>query len=181
MRLAGLDIKVDRTAYRGLCILGCIPVVARGGYAAIFRRSELHRRSLVTVPLLGLCVVAYHTLAQFVHQLGHALAARSTGYPMTGIRYAYGFAHSEYPPDEPPLPDTIHIRRSFGGVAGTALMLMIAVLVWLSRGRAANWFTRWLLASMLLDSLLLFFASAVLSDGVLFIREEAWKTNQPDT
>lgn len=178
MKIAGLDIKVDRTAYRAFLIVGFIPVVLRVAYAALFRRQELDRRALITVPLLGVGVVAYHALAQFVHQLGHALAARSTGYPMTGIRYEYAFNYSEYPPDEPLLPDSVHIRRSFGGVAGTALMAVIATLLWLRRKSAAHWFTRWLLASILLDSLLLFFASAVLSDGVLFLREESWKENK---
>ncbi len=180
MRIASLAITVDRTAYRAFFILGAIPVVVRGVYAALFRRSELDRRALLTVPLLGLSVAAYHALAQCVHQLGHALAARSTGFPMTGIRYEQAFAYSEYPPDEPTLPDSVHIRRSFGGIAGTALMLLIATLLWSRQGRATNWFTRWLLGSILLDSLLLFFASAVLSDGMLFIREEAWKAKHAE-
>lgn len=169
MRIASLAITVDRTAYRAFFILGAIPVVVRGVYAALFRRSELDRRALLTVPLLGLSVAAYH-----------ALAARSTGFPMTGIRYEQAFAYSEYPPDEPTLPDSVHIRRSFGGIAGTALMLLIATLLWSRQGRATNWFTRWLLGSILLDSLLLFFASAVLSDGMLFIREEAWKAKHAE-
>lgn len=180
MKIAGMGVKIDRTAYPAFFILGCIPVVVRGGYAAIFRRAELHRRSFITVPMLGICVAAYHAVAQFVHQLGHALAARSTGYPMTGVRYEYGFAYSEYPPNEPPLPDSVHIRRSFGGVGGTTLMLAIAALLWRRRGMAANWFTRWLLAFMLLDAVLLFIASAVLSDGLLFIRNEGWKAKRPD-
>ena len=152
----------------------------RGAYVALFRRSELHRRFVLTLPLLGICVATYHALAQFVHQLGHALAARTTGHPMTGIRYEYAFNYSEYPPDEAPLPDSVHIRRSFGGVGGTVLMLVIAVLLWLRRGMAANGFTRWFLAFVLLDSVLLFIASAVFSDGMLFIREEAWKASKPE-
>jgi hypothetical protein len=180
MKVAGVVVKIERTAYIAFFILGCIPVVMRAAYAALFRRSELRRRSLITIPLLGLCVAAYHALGQFVHQLGHVLAARATGYPMTGIRYEYGFAYSEYPPGEPPLPDSVHIRRSFGGVAGTTLVLTFAALLWLRRGMEATWFTRWLLAFVLLDSVLLFIGSVILSDGVLFIRDEAWKAKQPD-
>ena len=179
MKIAGLTIKVERTAYPAYVILGCVPALVRVVYAAIFRRPELHRRSLLTVPLLGVSVAAYHALAQFVHQLGHALAARATGYPMAGVRYEYGFAYSEYPPDEPSLSDGIHIWRSLGGVGGTAATLVLAALLWRRRGWAASGNTRWLLACLLLDSALLFVASAVLSDGVLFVREEAWKASQP--
>lgn len=180
MRIAGLDIKVDPTAYSAFCILGLIPVVVRGGYTALSSRRKLHVRTFIAVPLLGVCVAVYHAIAQLVHQLGHALAARATGYPMTGVRYEYGFTYSEYPPNEPPLPDNVHIQRSLGGVGGTTLMLVITLLLWLRRGMTAHWFTRWLLAFILLDSLLLFIASAVFSDGLLFIRNKAWQTHQPD-
>lgn len=180
MRIAGVAVKVERTAYPAFFVLGCIPVAVRLGYAALFHRSDLQRRSFITMALLGVCVAASHALGQFVHQLGHLLAARSTGYPMTGMRYEYGFTYSEYPPNEPSLPDSIHIRRSFGGVAGTTLVLTFATLLWLRRGMATTWFTRWLLTFVLLDSVLLFIGSAILSDGVLFIRDEAWKATQPD-
>lgn len=51
----------------------------------------------------------------WLHQLGHAWAARRTGYPMTGMRYHSIFAASEYPPDEPPLPARVHLSRALGG------------------------------------------------------------------
>lgn len=180
MKFAGLDIKVDRTAYGAYGIVGLIPAVALGGYAVLFRRREMHVGTFIALPLVGVCVAAYHALAQFVHQLGHALAARATGYPMTGMRYEWGFAYSEYPSDEPPLPANVHIQRSLGGVAGTTLLLVVSVVLWLRARMGAHWVTRWLLACLLLDSVLLFFASAVLSDGVLFVLQRGWTTTQPD-
>jgi hypothetical protein len=129
---------------------------------------------------VSLCVAIYHVVAQFVHQLGHALAARLTGYPMTGMRYEWGFSYSEYPSDEPLLPDSIHIQRSLGGVVGITLMLVIVVVLWLQVDMTANWLSRWLLNFILFDSLLLFIASAVISDGLLFIRQRGWDVPQPD-
>jgi hypothetical protein len=57
---------------------------------------------------------------------------------------------------------------------------VIVVLLWLQVDVTANGFTRWLLNFVLFDSLLLFIASAILSDGLLFIRDKAWKVTQPD-
>ncbi len=83
----------------------------------------------------GLIVVVLHWLSEMVHQLGHAWAARRTGYPMTGIRCGTlgVFSTSLYPPDEPTLPAQIHIRRALGGpifsawvsIVGFVLILMI--------------------------------------------------------
>ena len=49
----------------------------------------------------GVIVVILHWFSELVHQLGHAWAARRTGYPMIGIRCGtFGvFATSLYPPD----------------------------------------------------------------------------------
>ena len=35
----------------------------------------------------GVIVVILHELSEIVHQLGHAWAARRTGYPMSGVRF----------------------------------------------------------------------------------------------
>ena len=169
MKIAGLKIKIDRTAYRVFFILALIPFFVIVGYTAIFRISELYASTFINALLVGVCFAVYHEIAQFVHQLGHALAARATGYPMTGIRYEWGFTYSEYPPNEPPLPDNVHIQRSLGGVGGITLLLVIVILLWLQVDATANGFMHWVLNFVLFDSLLLFIASVVLSDGLLFI------------
>jgi hypothetical protein len=181
MKIAGLNIKVERTAYSVFAVLALIPVVVIVGYTAIFRPAELHGSTFINALLVGLCFAIYHEIGQFVHQLGHALAARATGYPMIGVRYEWGFSYSEYPPNEPPLPDNVHIQRSLGGVGGVTVLLAIAVLLWFQIDVTANDFMRWLLGFVLFDSLLLFIASAILSDGLLFIRNKDWQTAQRDT
>ncbi len=52
---------------------------------------------------------------EWVHQLGHSLAARRVGYPMIGVHWGWWLSNSVYPKDEPPLPPRTHIRRALGG------------------------------------------------------------------
>lgn len=81
--------------------------------------------ALISIPLAGLdagaavvagLVVAIgFFLSEWLHQWGHAVAARRTGYPMQGIHFFSLFAISLYPPDEPALPPSTHMRRALGG------------------------------------------------------------------
>lgn len=179
MKIAGLDITVQRTAYYAFCILALIPFLVIEGYSLLFYPADLHMRTFITAVLVGVCFAIYHEIAQFAHQLGHALAAYATGYPMKGVRYEWGFTYSEYPSNEPLLSDKTHIQRSLGGVGGITLMLVIVVVLWLRVDVSAHMFIRWLLNFLLFDSLLLFIASAILSDGLLFIINREWKAASP--
>jgi hypothetical protein len=96
----------------------------------------------------GVIIVVLHWFSELVHQLGHAWAARRTGYPMIGIRFGAlaVFAASLYPPDEPPLPAKLHIRRALGGPIFSAWLTSIAFIVILMtvRGIDAVWsFVLW--------------------------------------
>ncbi len=176
MKIAGLKVSIERTAYPAYTLLCLVPMVVRGAYVVLFQRSEL--RSIGTLPVLGLCIAGYHACGQFVHQLGHAFAARAVGHPMTGIRYEYGFSFSEYPPDEPSLPAAVHIQRSLGGFSGSVLLLATALALWLRVGRVAHGFKRWALGFVLFDALLLFIGS-VLSD-VMYVVQQGWIEPQPN-
>ena len=65
--------------------------------------------------LTGLFAALLHWLSEFIHQLGHAWAARRVGHPMRGIRFWGVLSSSIYPSDEGDLPAGIHIRRALGG------------------------------------------------------------------
>ena len=80
MQLAGLDLTIERTTVTAYGILGLIPKAGLSGYAVLFRRQHRLVRTLVAVLSAGAGVAAYHALVQLVHQLGHALAARPTGF-----------------------------------------------------------------------------------------------------
>ena len=180
LKIAGLEINIERTTYRAFFVLVLIPLLVIVGSSVMFGTSKLGIGTFIGALLVGLGFAVYHQLAQLIHQLGHALAARAIGYPMRGVRYEWIFTYSEYPPNEPPLPANVHITRSFGGVGGATLVLMIGVLLWMQAGGTANGLMGWLSNFLLVDSALLFFASAVLSDGVLFILQKPWMTAQSD-
>lgn len=62
----------------------------------------------------GLATAMLHWFSELSHQLGHAWAARRSGYPMSGIRFWGPLSTCLYP-DEPELPARVHIRRALGG------------------------------------------------------------------
>jgi hypothetical protein len=68
-------------------------------------------------------------LSELVHQLGHAIAARRTGHPMTGItlgRYLV-LGTSVYPADEGELLPTVHIRRALGGPIASLIVSAVTL------------------------------------------------------
>jgi hypothetical protein len=81
----------------------------------------------------GLLATLLHWLSGLLHHLGHARAARRTGYPMREVRLLHVLAASIYPRDEPELPAEIHIRRALGGppvniVLGLAGLVIVLLL-----------------------------------------------------
>ena len=82
----------------------------------------------------GLVAALLYWVSDIVHHLGHAYAARRTGYPMVGARLGKYliFGTSLYPEDEEALPAEIHIRRALGGpigsLASTAVTGIVALL-----------------------------------------------------
>lgn len=63
----------------------------------------------------GLLLVFLNEAGEIWHQFGHAIAARRTGYPMTGVSLWLTIGTSLYPDDEPELSGKIHIQRALGG------------------------------------------------------------------
>jgi hypothetical protein len=109
----------------------------------------------------GLIAAVLHFVSETLHQLGHALAAKRTGYPMTGVRYWFVLSTSVYPPDEPALPGRIHIRRALGGPIASVLIGVIAGLfAALSTGVIG-----WIIAFVAFDNLLVLGLGAFLPLG----------------
>lgn len=114
--------------------------------------------------LFGLACTVLHWLSDLVHHLGHARAARQTGYPMIGVRAWFIFGQSLYPQDEPPLPGRIHIRRALGGpIASILLGCLAGTLALLTHPSASPaW---WALGVVALDNWLLLGFGAFLPLG----------------
>lgn len=112
----------------------------------------------------GLVCAFLHFLSELFHQLGHAGAARRTGYPMRGVRFFWILGASLYPRDEPPLPGKTHIRRALGGPAVSFIVSVIAFLSLMiaqSGGGLFFWIALW----FFLDNFLFFFLGAFLPLG----------------
>lgn len=135
--------------------------------------------SLIAAVVAGFLTMLLHWAFEIIHQMGHASAARKTGYPMLGVRLYLVLGASLYPSDEPNLPAQIHIRRALGGpkisLAVLAISTFILLLVW----SAAGDFVRMLALFAFLDNLLVFTIGAVVpfpfpnlieNDGVTLMR-----------
>jgi hypothetical protein len=126
------EFKIGKVA--GL-ILSVVPLAVAGSILlllllCVIEIGILH--STIAGAILGsLLAVLLHWVCALVHHLGHAWAARRTGYPMIGIRFGTlgVLATSVYPPDEPALPAKIHIQRALGGPLGSLLFSMVALVI----------------------------------------------------
>ena len=156
-KVAGLKLSVEPLAIAGtVVLLALLSAVAIG---------------VLDLPvweaLIGsLIAVLLHWVSDIAHHLGHAWAARRTGYPMSGVRLGkWGvLGTSLYPPDEPALPAAIHIRRALGGPAGSLLVsLLAAVAALLLRPvGGAPW---WVAVFLFLDNFFLLTLGAFLPLG----------------
>ena len=87
--------------------------------------SLLGRVGIVLAVGLGLLAAGLHWFVLMIHQLGHAVAAMTTGYPMSGVRLWWWLAASLYPEDEPELGARIHITRALGGPMASLILALI--------------------------------------------------------
>lgn len=147
-RVAGLDLSCTAAALWGSVGLG---LLVGGIGAGVLRWSA---GLAVGMAMLG---VALHWIGEFLHQIGHALAASRTGYPMVGVRFGVLalLSASLYPADEPPLPARVHIRRALGGPLLSMLIALAAGAAWLAlRGRGG--LPSWLILAVALENALVF-------------------------
>ncbi len=157
-RLAGLDL-----AWMPSTLWGMAAIWIGLGAVAFFLLGFNFWEAL----LGGLIGVVIHWCSEFWHQYGHVLAARRTGYPMTGLRFWGVLSTSLWPPDEPPLPGRIHIQRALGGPIASILLGVLALVVAAVIGRGGlGW---WLAVFAAFDNLLVLglgaFAPLGFTDG----------------
>jgi hypothetical protein len=143
--VAGLRISASPSA-----AVATVALWAVLGAAALFLLDTTPGRAVA----MGLAGTAAHWLAVMGHHLGHAWAARRTGYPMTGVRLWGLLGSSVYPLDEPRLPAEVHIRRALGGpLASLLISALSGALVMLLRPVAGTLW--WVALFSFLDNLLL--------------------------
>jgi hypothetical protein len=131
-RLTGLRLSAEPSAIVGSILLWAV----LSAFALL-----LLNFSLDAAILGGFAAMLLHWVSVIAHQLGHARAARRTGYAMTGVRLLGVLSLSIYPDDEPTLPASTHIRRALGGPQGSLLATLLAALppLLLSAGSSPWW------------------------------------------
>ncbi len=131
--------------------------------------------------LAGALLTLISIASDWLHQMGHARAARATGYPMRGIEFVFAvFSVCRYPADEPPLPPAVHIRRALGGFWVNLLIAVAlapyAMLAWM-QGSLTGWVLGWTalfnLGGVLIAFLPLDIPGVFATDGGILLRY--WK------
>jgi hypothetical protein len=105
---AVFGVKVTMSAGGVIAFVAAMPLVAWLSTITV----QLSFAEAILAGLLGAVVIF---LSDLLHQFGHAYVARRLGYPMRGIHFHSILSASVYPPDEPPLPRHIHVKRALGG------------------------------------------------------------------
>jgi hypothetical protein len=138
-RLVGLDVSATPSALVGT--LGLWVVLSALGYWVI-------HLPLGNAILGGLAATLLFHAADMWHQLGHSFVARSTGHPMTGVRFGFlGILSTGiFPADEGELPPAVHIRRALGGPLGSLIMSIVAAIIFLLINTSRSGGTVWWLA-----------------------------------
>lgn len=113
----------------------------------------------------GLAGTALQYASELWHQLGHAVAARWTGYPMSGVTFLGPLALSRYPANEGELPGKIHIRRALGGPVASAILTVFTGSLFIAQSGSSPGVLYWLALITFLDNLLVFTFGALLPLG----------------
>ncbi len=156
-KVAGLSLSIEPLAIIGSILL----LVLLSGVA--IGVLKLPVGEAIGASLLALIL---HWVSAIAHHLGHAWAARRTGYPMMGIRLGtLGLlGTSLYPPDEQALPATIHIRRALGGPIASLLFSLVAAIAALAL-RIVGGALGWVGVFFFLDNLVVLTLGALLPLG----------------
>lgn len=163
-RIAGLNLAFSTSVAAGMFLMWVL-FAGAGHY--------LLHAAFGAALLGGFIASVLHVCSEVVHQLGHAGAARATGYPMTGIRLWWMLGTSMYPADEPPLDAAVHIRRALGGPSASALLTLVALVLWqVLQVTTPEW--SWVGLVFLVDNLLFFTMGSFLplgfTDGSTLLR-----------
>ncbi len=121
-RAVGLDLSIVQAGVVGSVVLFVVTALLGAAWLGLAWHEAL---------VFGVLVLTLHWLSETVHQFGHALAARQTGYPMLGIRFGtLGLLSTAvYPAGEPALPGTTHIHRALGGPKASVVFSALAALI----------------------------------------------------
>lgn len=118
--IGGLKIAGDVTA-----IIGSVTLIIVLSVASQILLDWTWLQAIVW----GVLATAIHFVVTYLHHVGHAIAARRTGYPMQGIQLYLVLGASVYPADEPELSSDTHILRALGGPIFSGLVAVVMFII----------------------------------------------------
>jgi hypothetical protein len=149
MTLFGLRITVALSSYPFMMLVAVI--------AAVLGAALLNFDAPEAI-VFGVGVVIVHWGHELLHQIGHSIAARRVGHPMSGIHFWGPLGTGIYPDDEGDLPPGVHVRRALGGpIFSATVSLILGILLALDISHWANW----LLFVALVEGVLIFTLGAL--------------------
>jgi hypothetical protein len=146
-KFGSIPVSVTRSAVIGTVVLVVILTIAA------LSLTHLTPLNSFIAAIIG---TALHWFGCLVHQYGHFVTAKRTGYPATSARLWTILGTVLYPPNEPVLPPGIHIQRALGGPIASLILAVISgviITVWLW---SISEFSRFVSTFVLIDYIGLF-------------------------
>ncbi len=153
--LYGIELRILRSAIVGGLLLWASAALAFHFY--------LEFRWIQAVAG-GFLAALLHYFGEVWHQIGHASAARRTGFPMRAVALGWFLGTSIYPAAEPELPARVHIRRALGGLPFSLALGAAAGLIFVLLS-PEDGLAYWLAGFVCLENLLVFGLGALLPLG----------------
>jgi hypothetical protein len=158
-QIDGLTITIKPMAFVGSIFLWVICAVASVGALNL---------PLTSAILVGLVCMALHWVSGVVHQAGHAIFARQTGYPMTGLvlgTHGGLLSTSLYPANEPALPEALHLHRALGGPFLSLQLTLLGGLLLIAQSQGERGIGWWVTLYFLLENLFVYTVQALIPLG----------------
>jgi hypothetical protein len=153
--VGGLQVFAKGSAFVGMAILDVLFTIIG---------VTLLNLSFIEALIGAVLATSLHFLGEYLHQQGHALGAKRSGHPMTGMMFWWVLARSLYPRDEPELPANVHIQRAIAGPLFSAAITVIAFVIAFALSSTGG-LAYYLASFFALDNLLVFTLGALLPLG----------------
>lgn len=96
---------------------------------ATLAASTLLSQEIGAAIIFGVGVVFIHWWGDFLHQVGHILAASRLKYPAYRLHFWGPLSTTMYPKDEPELLPTMHVKRALGGPIASIIVSFVYGLI----------------------------------------------------
>lgn len=177
-----MNRTILRFPFLGMPVKAKISVIPAGaGMALVIGLIALFGLRVPPVEALSVALrgVFLYAFSAIMHQYGHFMMARLSGYPSTGLVMWGLLGTTTYPHDEGELAPRIHIMRASGGPL-MSLLLSVLILIALNTFPLENAAGRFLMIWFAFENSVVFFLGSLIppivmgdfrNDGAIIARE----------